>query len=117
MKIFGREPAFYVGLVEAVLAVLLSWNQFSLTADTVGAIMAVVTAALGFYTAYVTHDTLLGVGVGLVKALIALFVAYGLRFDTNQTAAIIGLATIVLGAWNRTQTKPLVNASFTTGRK
>lgn len=115
MKIFGREPAFYVGLVEAVLMLLLSWNAFGITIEVEGSIVAVVTAAFGFYTAYVTKDTLLGVGVGLVKSLIALYVVFGFNLSENQSAAIIALAVFLLGSFQRTQTTPLVKPTLHTG--
>lgn len=115
MKVFGREPAFWTGLVSAVLALLLSWQALDLTAETVGAIMAVVTAGFGFYTAWVTRDTLLGVGVGAVNAVAALVAAYGFNLTENQTAAVIGIVTIALGAFQRTQTSPLLVPSFDTG--
>lgn len=106
VKVFGREPAFYVGLVEAVLALLLSLNVLGLTTETVGAIVAVVVTGLGFYTAYVTKDTLLGVGVGLTKAVAALGVAYGLNLSENTTVAVIAVVTVLLGSYQRTQTSP-----------
>ncbi len=72
MKIFGREPAFYVGLVEAALVFLLGWNILPFSQEQIGVIVALVAAAFGVYTAYVTRDTLLGVGIGFTKALFGL---------------------------------------------
>lgn len=105
--IFGREPAFYIGLIEAVLALVLSYNAFGLDQEQGAAIVAVVAAVLALYTAYVTRRTLLAVGIGAAKAVLVLFVAFGLHFTENQTAAIIALVTLVLGAFNMTQTDPL----------
>lgn len=108
--IFGREPAFWIGLIEAILAFVLSLDLFSLSQDTLGIIMAVVTAAFGFYTAYVTHQTLLGVGVGLAKALIALLVVFNLNVSVDTSATLIALVTIALGAFNRTQATPALKS-------
>jgi len=105
--IFGREPAFYIGLIEAVLAMVLSFHAFGLTTDTEGVIMAVVVSAASVYTAYVTRQTLLGVGTGLAKATVALFVTFGLDLTEANQTAIIALAVFVLGAFNRTQTSVL----------
>jgi len=101
--IFGREPAFYVGLVEACLAIVLSFHLWGLTTDTEGVIMAAVVAAFGFYTAFVTHETLLGVGTGLAKAVLALFVTFGVHLNEANQTAIIALAVFILGAFQRTQ--------------
>jgi len=107
--IFGREPAFYVGLTEAALAIALSFHFLGLTMDTEGVIMAVVVALLGFYTAWVTHQTLLGVGTGLAKALMALFVTFHMHLtDTQQTAIIAGVV-FILGAFQRTQASPVAS--------
>src|SRR4051812_37237425 len=74
VKIFGREPAVWIGVIEGFLALLLSWDEvgdaFDLTNERVGAIMAVVVAGLALYVAAVTSDTMLGVVVGLGKAVL-----------------------------------------------
>lgn len=112
MRLFGREPAFWVGLIEAGLALLLSLNLFGLTHELVSLVMAAVVAGLGVFTAWVTRDTLLGVGVGFAKAVLALAAGYGFSLSTDQTAAVIALLTIALGSFQRTQTQPLATPTF-----
>lgn len=112
MKIFGREPAAWVGLIEAALAMVFALNMFDLTHERVSLIMAVVVAVFGVYTAYVTRDTMLGVVVGFVKAVIALAVGYGFEFGPDKTAALIALATVAVGFFQRTQTYALENPTF-----
>lgn len=107
MKILGREPAFWVGLVEACLALVLSWNLLGLNQEQAAAILAVITLGLGFVTAYRTRETLLGVGVGLAKSVLILFTAFGLHFTENQTAALMALVALLLGAFNRDQAHAL----------
>ena len=107
-NIFGREPAAWVGLIEAILALLiitvLHWS-----AEQVALVMAAVVAAFGVYTAWVTEDTLLGVVVGFTKAVLALMVGFGLTLSPELTAAIIGLVTVVMGFFNRQQTSPVAS--------
>lgn len=105
VRIFGREPAAIVATIEAVLALLVAF-QLGLDAPHVALIMAVVTAAFGLYTAWVTHDTLLGVVVGFIKAVLALSIGYGLPLSPAQTAALIAVVTVGLGLFNRQQTFP-----------
>lgn len=112
MKIFGREPAAFLGLISGALALLLSLNLFGLTAETVGLIMAFITAAVGVVTAYVTKDTMLGYLVAAVNAGFALFAGYGLEASPELTAAAIGLVTVIVGFYQRTQTSPLAKGSF-----
>lgn len=107
--ILGREPAAFVGLIEAVLATLMAF-AIGISQDTFGPIMAVVTAAFGVYTAWATKDTLLGVVVGFVKAVLVLAAVYGLTLTDAQTGAVTALVTVVLGFYQRTQTSPISTA-------
>lgn len=107
-----REPAFYVSLAEAVIAMLLSFGLIDLSAGQVALIMAVVMAGLGLVTAYVTNNTLLGAGVGFAKAVLALIAGFGLTLTEPQTAGIIAVVSVVLGAYNRSQTSPAEKGSF-----
>lgn len=107
MKIFGREPAALVGLVEGLLAVLLSFGLFALDQEQVAAIVAVVTAVLGVVTAYATKDTMLGVIVGLGKSVLVLGAAYGLALNDSQTGALIAAITLLAGFWHRSHTSPV----------
>lgn len=110
MKIFGKEPAAYIGLIEGVLALLLSWHftssHLGLTNETVALIMAVVVAAFSLVTAFYTKNVQLAVVLGLVKAAVALAVGYGLHLSIDQTAAIITFTTVAFGLFNRQQTSP-----------
>lgn len=112
MKIFGREPAAIIGFIEAVLAMVLSFGWFDLSQEKVGLIMAVVTAAFGVYTAYVTSETLLGAVIGFAKAALALGAVYGLSLSDQQTGCVIALITMSFGLYQRTQTSPLNTPSF-----
>jgi hypothetical protein len=105
-RIFGREPAAWSGLIQAVLALALSLDMFALSNERVGLIMAVVSAVFGVYTAWVTASTMLGVIVGLANAAFALAAGYGFKLSTTTTAAAIGLVTVAVGFFQRTQTSP-----------
>lgn len=105
-EILGGEPVILVSVLEAVVAVVLSFDAFSLSPEQSSVIMAVVVAAGGFYQAMATNDQLLASGIALVKALIALAAGFELSLTTNQTTAIIALATVLLGLFHRTQTSP-----------
>jgi intracellular septation protein A len=104
--LFGREPAAWIGLIEAGIA-LLTITVLHWSTEQIALVMAVVMAIFGVYTAWVTHDTLLGVIVGLVKAVLALLVGFGVSLSPDLTAAIIGFATVALGFFNRQQTFPV----------
>jgi hypothetical protein len=101
MKIFGKEPAYVVGVIEAVVVVLVT---FGLPQDVAVVITTIVVAVGGVLTAIAAKDTLLAAMVGLVKAIAVLVVFLGYHWSDANTAAIIGVITIVASGWLRTQT-------------
>jgi uncharacterized membrane protein len=103
-KILGQEPAFFVGVVEAVLVGALSFGLFDLTQDTIGVIVATVAAALGLVTAYATKTTLYSALMGFAKAALILAVTFGASLTDAQTSGILALITIVAGAYLREKT-------------
>lgn len=115
-KIFGREPAFLAGLLEALLAMLVSFGLLGFLgidgAEGVAVVMAVVQAVVGVYVAYVTKDTLLGVGVALLKSSVALLAFYHYDLTENQLVTLVALTTILLGSFQRTQTSPAPTPSL-----
>src|SRR4051794_11156749 len=96
VKIFGREPAAWVGLIEAVLALLMAVRVIKISSEQEGLILACVAAALAVYVAWVTTHTMLAVVVGFVKATLALLVGFGLDLQPDQTAAILAFATVAI---------------------
>lgn len=104
-NIFGREPAAWIGLIEAVATILMAF-AIGIDQTTFGPIMAVVTAAFGVYSALVTRDTALGAIVGLTKSALVLAAVYGATLTDQQTGAVIALVTVVVGFFQRTQTSP-----------
>lgn len=113
VTILGREPAAWVGVIEAALAValMLGWLRgVGLnTAEDVAVFMAAVSAALGLYVAYATRNTSLAVIVGAAKALLALGTVYGLHLGPDVAAGVIAFITVSFGFFNRQTTSPLAD--------
>lgn len=107
-KIFGREPAAWVGLIESALTLLLAFG-IGVSQETFAPIMAVVVTLGGVYTAWATKDTMLGAITGLAKAVLVLSTVYGLMLTDQQSAAILGLISLIVGFWQRTQTSPVAD--------
>lgn len=114
--IFGKQPAFWLGVLQAAFVFLLTINQVAtelhLTDERVGAIMAVLYGALAVYEAWAVRDTMLAVLTGLAKAVIALLATYRLELDPQTVAALLGLVSILAGVFVRDRTSPLSNPSF-----
>lgn len=114
--ILGKQPAFWLGVLQAILAFVLTIHQLRaelhLTDERVGAIMAVLFAVLGVYEAWLVRDTMLAVLTALAKAVIALLLTYRFEVSPETAAAVLGLVAIGAGAFVRDRTSPLVAPSF-----
>ncbi len=114
--LLGKQPAFWLGVIQAVLAFVLTLHQVAsqlhLTDERVGAIMAALFAVLGLWEAWAVRDTMLAALTAAAKALIALFAAYRLELSVDQTAALLGLVALLGGAFVRDRTSPLVRPTF-----
>ena len=111
MKIFGREPAVIVGLVEGILAAVVTLS-IGLDAEHAALIVAVVTALGGVLTGWATTDTRLGVVTGLTKALLALVVGFGLHIADSTQGALLALIPLVFMFVQRAGTSPAAVGSF-----
>jgi ABC-type Co2+ transport system permease subunit len=107
MKIFGRDPAFWVGVIEAFIALLVTFKFSGLTNEQAGLWIALVIAIGAVLSAWTTRDTVLAALVSAVKAALVVGVAYGLHITQEQIGLIAGLITVVGSGWLRTQTSPV----------
>lgn len=108
--IFGREPAAVVGTLQAVLVLVALLA--GLDTVQVGA-TAVVLVVLGdLYVAYKTRATMLGLVIGLLKAGVAVFAAWGIDASPELVTGLVGFVTAVAGLFQRTQTSPVSQGSF-----
>lgn len=110
--IFGREPAVIVGLIQAALALAVSFGWLTFIGINgqveLGIVTGVVVAAGDLYVAYVTRRTLLAAAIGVFKALASLAAIYGFSMTVEQTGTAIAFITFALGVVHRTQTEPLL---------
>lgn len=105
IKILGQEPAFFVSVVEAVLALLLTFPQLvNLDQSEAGVIVAAVNAGMGLVVAYAARDTLYAALVGFAKAVLTLSVTFGLPLTDQQTGALMAVILLVAGAYLRGRT-------------
>lgn len=105
---WGREPAALAGVLQAFVALALASNVVNLSGDQVGLGMAFVAAGAGGFVAWRTKHVTLAILVGLANAAVALGAGFGLALPAGQTAAAIGVITVLFGFFNRTQTSPAV---------
>lgn len=108
MKIFGREPAVVVGVLQAAIVLLgnqlFDWNQ-----DQILAVSAIVVVVGDGFVAWATKDTLLGVGIGGIKALAAAAAVFGHGVPADLVTQLIALTMTLPALYQRTQTFPIAD--------
>jgi len=113
MKILGRDPAVWLGLVAVIVQALVAWGV-DLTKDQQGYINAAATALMGLILAVtVSHEQVVAAAGGLLGAVLQLAVAFGAHISQDQIATAGAVVTAVLAAWLRTQVTAPVAADGT----
>lgn len=103
MKIFGREPALVMAFISSAIAVT-SALIFPLTDEQQGVLNAVVVALFGFITAaLLAHEKFVPALVGLIKAVIAVAIAFGLHMTPETQGLVLTLVAAAAALWYRPQ--------------
>ncbi|GAA3032033.1 hypothetical protein FHS39_002605 [Streptomyces olivoverticillatus] len=102
MRILGREPALWLGLL-SVLVKLSTAFGLPISADQQAVVNAVAAAAVGVAVAVVAHDGISAAVLGFVQAAIALAVGLGLHWSPAQQAVVMSAAAAVVAMFVRTQ--------------
>lgn len=94
LKILGREPAVFWAMVATVLQALSLF--LPLTESQQGLVNAVLVAAAGFATAAaVSVDATLPALTGLIKAVFAVVLGFGLNVPDTMQVAVMAVVTAV----------------------
>lgn len=92
--ILGREPAVFFGMLAALLQALTLF--FNLDPQLQGLINAALVAAAGFMTAaFVSVDAALPALAGLVQAVFAVLLGFGLDVPHSVQVAVMAVITAV----------------------
>ncbi len=111
MKIFGREPSFWVTIIGAVLAFLVTYNLDGLSNVQAAGIMGVLVALVGALNAWMTLPRGPGIFNGLLAAVVGLLVTYGFDISHEQVAALDAMLLAIGGLWAiRPQVTPVTDA-------
>jgi hypothetical protein len=103
MKIFGREPALWLGLVSGVVQFLVAMGlQVSPGVQT--AVNAVAAGVVAVILAVVLRSGALGAALMQVAtAVVALMVGLGLDWSTERQGVLMGAVALVVAFFTRTQ--------------
>lgn len=103
MKIFGRDPAVWLGLVAVGVQALVAWG-IDLTETQQSVVNAAATAVMGLLIAVsVARDQVVPAAAGALVAVLQLLVAFGVHLTQEKIATAGAVLTAVLVAWLRTQ--------------
>lgn len=100
--IFRREPALWLALI-AVFVKTLSAFGLDVSVDQQSLINAGAAAAVGLIVAAMVHDGVGAALLGVVQAVIALAVGFGLGWSADRQAVVMSLVAAVVAMWTRTQ--------------
>jgi hypothetical protein len=109
MKIFGKEPAVWAGVLQAMIAVVLVLGVFPMTAEQNAMVQAASAAVFALLTAVFTKSVSTAVAVSAVQAVLAVLVGFGLNLTPDQTATLIGALQLALAGFLRQNTEAAVN--------
>lgn len=110
MKILGRDPAVFFGLTAAIVQ-LISATATNSDSPTQGIVNAVIVALAGFLTAWkVSAEAGFAALAGLVKAVVALALAFGAHLNPELQSAIMVAVTALGAFFTRTQVTAPVTA-------
>lgn len=110
-KVFGRDPLAWTTAISALVAFLCAF-VFHVTVDQQGVISAVALAVFGVIGAVALHDgTWAAALISLVKAGIALGLAFGLHWAPEQQATVLFAVQAVLHLLLREQVTAPVDAA------
>ena len=106
MKIFGREPALWMGLIQGVIAMLIAADVVDWTADQTTWVLAAIAAGFAVLTAWMTGETWMSLLVGFASAVVAMALGFGVELSPDLQASIVGLVAVFAAFYTRTQTTP-----------
>jgi hypothetical protein len=111
VKIFGREPAMILGAIAAAIQ-LLSATLLPLSVEQQGVLNAVAVAVIGLVTAAaVSAEKAAPAVLGLVQAVLACALAFGLQMSPETQGAAMAFVTAMVSLFVRTQVVAPVPAS------
>lgn len=111
VKIFGREPSMILGAIAAAIQ-LLSATLLPLDTVQQGVLNAVAVAVIGLVTAAaVSSEKAAPAVLGLVQAVLACALAFGLAMSPETQGAVMAFVTAAVSIFVRTQVVAPVPAS------
>lgn len=102
MKLFGRDPALFLGITASVLQLITLF--FHLSVEWQGAANGLIVAIVGFVlAAKVSEEAGAAALIGIGKAAIAVALAFGAHMAPELQASVMAILTTLVSFYTRTQ--------------
>ncbi|MEC4016120.1 hypothetical protein [Streptomyces sp. H27-D2] len=105
LRIFGREPAIFLGVASAALSLIVTFNV-GLSSEQAGALVAVIGAVFAALTAAITRPIAPSAFTGLVTVVVALLAAFHFDVAPETVGSLNALVVAMLVFLTRGQVTP-----------
>lgn len=116
-QIFGRQPVIYIGVIQAVLLLLVSFHALKAIGlngpDDVMLAAGVLNAAAAVYLAFGTTETLLAPLIELFKVFLSFAAIYGMNLTGEQSGLAVATITAVFAMLHQPKTSPQATLGVT----
>lgn len=102
MTVFKREPAFWLNGFAVTISWLSTW-LLHLSVEQQAVLNAVAVALMGLIIAFMTGDGQVAGIAGLIKAVIALGIGFGLHLSDAQQSTFMSFVIFISTMFIRTQ--------------
>lgn len=107
--IFKREPAVWLGLARTVIALLIAFGIVELTTDQTALLLTLLSAGMGLAIALAVHPFQWAALTGLVQAIVAAVVGFGVDLTPEQQGVILACVSAVVILFDRSKSTPEVS--------
>ena len=111
VKLFGREPAVWLYVINAVVAFLITIPAVGLTEESAGWVMTIATGVVALLVALLTRPFVVSALTGALTTIFAGLASFGLPLTEQQTGAFVFLVSAVLGLLLRSNVSPAAATS------
>lgn len=106
MRILGREPTLWIGVVSSLVILLGTFGFHYLTGQQASLIVVAINAIAGALNAYAVRPVSPVAFTYAVGSIVAVAAAYGLNLTIEQVAALNALVVPTLALLTRGQVSP-----------
>jgi len=111
VKIFGREPAVWLYVINAIVAFLATIPAVGLTEESAGWVMTIASGVVALLVALLTRPFVVSALTGALSTILTGMASFGLPMTEQQTGAFVIMVSAVLGLVLRSNVSPAETAA------